>query len=646
MKFLCPNCKAKYQISDEKISGRTLKMDCRRCNHPIVIRGDAMAAEVEPAPPSSAGRSTPGTALPARRRGDSQVGPAPTSRSSARISVGPEVRKSTPGSSPALAKPTSLDQWHVAINDVPVGPMKREEVAQKIAAGAIGAESLAWREGFDDWRPVKEIPDLAELLRKPVAAPPPPLRTLGKTPPPAAARPARPPAASPPRSAPAAPRPEAARPPSRSNVVPLAARASAAAPALDDFTQDEPTRVGAALDLEALEEEKRLAEEARAKREADEAREREARDREEREAAEAREREARAAAKAEREREERERAKPVATVAEDDAFDPFAAAPDAPPAAVTPVATPAAVTPVATPAVTPVATPAVAPTPALAVPATPVRADDGRRGLPVGAWIAIAGAMAFGVTLAIMVGIKMFEEPRTVVVAPPPTPTPTPTPTPPTPPEPALVVPEPDPTPAEAIPTAPAPSEVVAAAPEATETEPAQNAAGGSTPRSTGPRSPATTTSPASTPTTPRTGGSTPALNAEDAERLRQMEEDSSSGSTLAVRERTNLLGDSTSRQQRQELTADQIRSVVNRERNTVQRCYETAARRTGQSPRVRVDVDVTISGSGTVTSAMARGQSFDNLTECIESNVRRWRFPATGAESAASLPFVFQGRE
>ena len=44
MKFLCPNCKAKYQISDEKIAGRTLKMDCRRCNHPIVIRGDKSAS--------------------------------------------------------------------------------------------------------------------------------------------------------------------------------------------------------------------------------------------------------------------------------------------------------------------------------------------------------------------------------------------------------------------------------------------------------------------------------------------------------------------------------------------------------------------------------------------------------------------------
>ena len=61
MKFLCPNCKAKYQIADEKVSGRTLRMDCRRCGQNITIRAD-MAIEdqarllsraVQFAPPSS-----------------------------------------------------------------------------------------------------------------------------------------------------------------------------------------------------------------------------------------------------------------------------------------------------------------------------------------------------------------------------------------------------------------------------------------------------------------------------------------------------------------------------------------------------------------------------------------------------------------
>ncbi|HMA92486.1 MAG TPA: GYF domain-containing protein [Polyangiaceae bacterium] len=37
MKFLCPSCKAKYQIADEKVVGRTVKMKCRQCGHFIEI---------------------------------------------------------------------------------------------------------------------------------------------------------------------------------------------------------------------------------------------------------------------------------------------------------------------------------------------------------------------------------------------------------------------------------------------------------------------------------------------------------------------------------------------------------------------------------------------------------------------------------
>ena len=56
------------------------------------------------------------------------------------------------------------EEWHVAIHDTPVGPMRRDEVARKIAAGAIDRESLAWREGMDDWLPIKHIAELAMLF--------------------------------------------------------------------------------------------------------------------------------------------------------------------------------------------------------------------------------------------------------------------------------------------------------------------------------------------------------------------------------------------------------------------------------------------------------------------------------------------------
>ena len=94
------------------------------------------------------------------------------------------------------------------------------------------------------------------------------------------------------------------------------------------------------------------------------------------------------------------------------------------------------------------------------------------------------------------------------------------------------------------------------------------------------------------------------------------------------------------------ELTSDQVRAVVSRERAGVQRCYETVARQSERAPSLRLDVDVTVGPSGTVTRAVVRGPAFGDVSECVERTVRRWRFPQAGAESRISIPFVFTGRE
>ena len=60
--------------------------------------------------------------------------------------------------------------------------------------------------------------------------------------------------------------------------------------------------------------------------------------------------------------------------------------------------------------------------------------------------------------------------------------------------------------------------------------------------------------------------------------------------------------------------------------------------------PDTRMDVDITIGASGTVTRAAARGVGVGNLSDCIERNVRRWHFPASGGESQTTFPVVFRG--
>src|SRR5512132_2229296 len=87
MKFLCPSCKAKYQIADEKVAGRSVRMKCRKCGHMIhVSSADAIAGSSVPPPIDE---------------GDSQVVAAETPPPARAGALPPRVEKSKPMASPS-----------------------------------------------------------------------------------------------------------------------------------------------------------------------------------------------------------------------------------------------------------------------------------------------------------------------------------------------------------------------------------------------------------------------------------------------------------------------------------------------------------------------------------------------------------------
>jgi hypothetical protein len=169
MKFLCRNCKAKYQIADDKVAGRTLRMTCQQCGEPIVVRGVTTGRQ-----PTPQHQSRP---------------LAPAALGVTQSALGADFHRQLAAPTREHAAPVH-EEWHVAINDVPVGPMRRDEVARKIAMGAIDRESLAWREGMDDWLALKHISELAGLFGQtgPVKSVPPPSAAVVPAPPPPAAR--------------------------------------------------------------------------------------------------------------------------------------------------------------------------------------------------------------------------------------------------------------------------------------------------------------------------------------------------------------------------------------------------------------------------------------------------------------------------
>ncbi len=68
----------------------------------------------------------------------------------------------------SVADPLNMpgDEWFVGINGVPVGPIRLSELRTKAASGAITKESLVWRDGFEEWRPLKSFPELAAIVEE------------------------------------------------------------------------------------------------------------------------------------------------------------------------------------------------------------------------------------------------------------------------------------------------------------------------------------------------------------------------------------------------------------------------------------------------------------------------------------------------
>jgi predicted Zn finger-like uncharacterized protein len=259
LKFLCDNCKAKYQIADEKVAGKTVRMKCRKCGHQIEVRAADTETSVSTSPPGAPGasgseaprpmaKSSLATSLSAAKprapMGQAQA-PASSALAGAFQRTVQDPSQSVPYGQQQSGSPIELsvtDEWYVAINGVPVGPVRISELRRKAASGAVTEDSLCWQEGLEEWRPVRSIPELAAIVReaaqgnRPSLVSPPVNEGRASSPPrapapqaPQAQRPSSPttPSRSPEPPRPAAPmfepRPQA---PSRSNVVPLRVAAS------------------------------------------------------------------------------------------------------------------------------------------------------------------------------------------------------------------------------------------------------------------------------------------------------------------------------------------------------------------------------------------------------------------------------------
>lgn len=173
-------------------------MKCRRCGHLIQVSANvtetsvsraAPSAEVvgaptglvstpPPPPPGNVTELRPGV----RRAAPAPPRPAPTRTSApppptvarpvapaatARAPLAEAFQRSVeaPSPGPVMRNATSSSEdWYVGVGGVPIGPVRLAVIRDKAAQGLVDGDSLVWREGFDEWRPLSAFPELLELI--------------------------------------------------------------------------------------------------------------------------------------------------------------------------------------------------------------------------------------------------------------------------------------------------------------------------------------------------------------------------------------------------------------------------------------------------------------------------------------------------
>ncbi|MFW6051922.1 MAG: GYF domain-containing protein, partial [Myxococcota bacterium] len=115
MKIVCDSCGAKYSIADEKVAGKVFKIRCKKCSSTIVVRGD-------------------------------------------------QVPNFEDDGATRVYDDGSEAIWHVVVDGDQQGPMAPAGIGALLGDGRIDWDAYVWREGFEGWKPAREVPELVEAV--------------------------------------------------------------------------------------------------------------------------------------------------------------------------------------------------------------------------------------------------------------------------------------------------------------------------------------------------------------------------------------------------------------------------------------------------------------------------------------------------
>lgn len=128
MKITCQSCQSKYNVADEKVQGKIVKIRCRKCGSTIVVQGN---------------------------------GGATTNGSGAAVGA----------ASAAAGGDADGVQWHVNVGDADPRTMTLGELVEAYNAGTVAQDTFIWTDGMDDWKPLSDVAAVVSALHAGTGAP-------------------------------------------------------------------------------------------------------------------------------------------------------------------------------------------------------------------------------------------------------------------------------------------------------------------------------------------------------------------------------------------------------------------------------------------------------------------------------------------
>ena len=162
MKFSCKKCRAQYAIADDKIRGKVIKVRCKRCQQLIVVK-EPQTDSVDAPPAADDGGMLQDASL------ELEFENAFRDLYRSGLGQAPQKAPAVPPSAPPLEPPAGVEEpvWFFGLDGSEEGPFTLVEMEEHLRQGRLTAEHFAWRDGMEDWKPLPEIPELAQLMPRP-----------------------------------------------------------------------------------------------------------------------------------------------------------------------------------------------------------------------------------------------------------------------------------------------------------------------------------------------------------------------------------------------------------------------------------------------------------------------------------------------